>query len=65
MGKRTEVRIWKTCPACKGTGIRPNSLMLEPLRFRICRKCWGTGLVEEVKVKEGKDEEANIYTRVP
>jgi len=36
---------WVKCPKCKGTGINPCSLMIEPAHKRICSKCKGTGWI--------------------
>ena len=52
--KRSVVKIWKRCPECKGTGINPNSLLIEPLRFRVCRRCKGSGWIVEIKEVENE-----------
>ena len=39
--------IWVKCSKCKGTGINPHSLMIEPIHKQICPKCKGTGRVKK------------------
>ena len=42
--KKTK-KIWHKCKKCRGTGIKKNSLMIEPLRYQICDECSGTGWI--------------------
>ena len=43
--------LWVRCGACKGSGRRINSLMIEPIKYQICKPCNGTGWKEGIKVE--------------
>ena len=42
--------VWIECPKCKGTGINPNALLIEPLHRQRCPLCGGTGWIIEDNV---------------
>jgi len=47
-----EKEVWVKCSKCKGTGINPHSLMIEPIYKQICPKYKGTGRVKK-EIKGG------------
>jgi len=45
---------WVECPKCKGTGINPDALLIEPFHRLKCPLCCGTGWI--IEEEEGGGE---------
>jgi len=44
--------VWIECPKCKGAGINPDALLIEPFYRLRCPLCGGMGWIIEERVEE-------------